>query len=120
MDVPWKTPFSSRHERLIGRLVDGILEGQGKADPVLRRSVESRAASLSGRPTAGQGELPETIRAYVDKVALHAYKLTDDDINALLTEGYSEDAVLEITVSAALGAGLARLECGLAALRREK
>jgi alkylhydroperoxidase family enzyme len=118
--VPWKTRFSSRHEGLIGRLADGVLEGQGTTDPVLRRSVESRAASLSGRPTPGQGELPETIWAYVDKIAFHAYKVTDDDINALLTAGYSEDAILEITVSAALGAGLARLECGLAALKGEK
>jgi hypothetical protein len=31
--------------------------------------------------------------------------------------GYSEDAIFEITVSAALGAGMIRLERGLAAMK---
>jgi alkylhydroperoxidase family enzyme len=100
--------------------MDGVFESQGNTDPVLRRSVASRSASLSGRLTAGQGDLPETVRAYVDKIALHAYKVTDDDTNGLLTAGYSEDEVFEITVSAAIGAGLARLECGITALKGEK
>jgi len=52
-------------------------------------------------------------------VARHAYKLTDDDLAALQRAGSSEDAIFEITVSAALGAALGRLECGLAALRGE-
>ena len=50
-------------------------------------------------------------------MALHAYRTTDQDIVALRTAGYSEDAIFEITLSAALGAGLARLERGLAALK---
>jgi alkylhydroperoxidase family enzyme len=53
-------------------------------------------------------------------VALHAYKTTDADIEKLLQAGYSEDAIFEITLSAALGAGRARLERGLAALKGEK
>ena len=53
-------------------------------------------------------------------MARHAYKLTDDDLNALRRAGSSEDAIFEITVSAALGAALDRLERGLAALRGEE
>jgi alkylhydroperoxidase family enzyme len=50
-------------------------------------------------------------------VAKHAYKVTDADVEALRHAGYSEDAIFEITLSAALGAGLARLERGIEALR---
>lgn len=52
----------------------------------------------------------------MDKVALHAYRITDDDVRALEAAGYSEDEVFEVTLCAALGAGLARFERGLAAL----
>jgi alkylhydroperoxidase family enzyme len=56
----------------------------------------------------------------VDKVAQHAYKVTDEDVAALQAAGNSDDAVFEVTVAAALGAALARLERGMAALRGEE
>ena len=43
-------------------------------------------------------------------------KETDNDIEALRQTGYSEDAIFEITISAALGAATARLARGLSAL----
>ena len=66
----------------------------------------------------------ERVRAYyrdlntgaVEKVARHAYLVTYADVAALRDGGYSEDAIFEITLSAALGAGMARLERGFAAL----
>ena len=42
--------------------------------------------------------------------------MTDDDIESLSQAGYVEEMILEITVSAAVGAGMGRLERGLAAL----
>jgi hypothetical protein len=53
-------------------------------------------------------------------VALHAYKVTDEDLVALQRLGLSDDALFEMTVSAALGAAVCRLERGLAALRGEE
>src|SRR5205814_2910761 len=44
---------------------------------------------------------------------------TDEDLAALQRAGTSDDALFEVTVSAALGAALGRLERGLAALRGE-
>ena len=77
--------------------------------------------SLSGRYGALTRRLVEdALGRYVDMVARHAYKLTDDDLAALQRAGSSEDAIFEITVSAALGAALGRLERGLAALRGEE
>jgi alkylhydroperoxidase/carboxymuconolactone decarboxylase family protein YurZ len=51
------------------------------------------------------------------KVTLRKY--TDEDIAGLHQAGYSEDEIFEITLSAALGAGLARLERGFAALKED-
>jgi hypothetical protein len=106
-----------RYALLVERLEAAILKGKGDTQPALRQAVEARSAQLGGRPGAPAGELPADLKVYVDKVALHAYKVTDEDVAALLTAGYSEDAVFEVTVSAALGAATSRLEIGLAALK---
>jgi len=72
---------------------------------------------LSGSSTRTAGDIPTDLADSLNKMALHAYKTTDEDIQALRQAGYSEDAIFEITLSTALGAGLARLERGLAALK---
>lgn len=111
-----------RHMPLFRSLVESVLTTPGDTDLVLRQAIEARTAELGGglgeRPAPG--EIPEALRAYVDKVALHAYKVTDRDIEELKQAGYSEDAIFEITLSAALGAGQSRLERALAALRGEE
>jgi hypothetical protein len=61
-------------------------------------------------------QLPSELRSYVDKVAKHAYKVTDEDVEALKRAGHSEDAIFEVTAAAALGAAILRLERGLIAL----
>jgi len=58
------------------------------------------------------------MKRYVQKVTQSAYKVTDQDIETLLDAGYSEDQIFELTVSAALGAGLARRTAGLDSLQR--
>lgn len=99
-------------------LAEAILSTPGASTSDLRRIVEAHAAHLGGRPANEQfAEVPAELTRYVEKVAQHAYKVTDADIAALQQAGYSEDAILEITLSAALGASLARLERGLAALK---
>jgi alkylhydroperoxidase family enzyme len=52
----------------------------------------------------------------VEKVARHAYKVTDADVDGLREAGYSEDAIFEVTLAAALGAAHARLSAGLDAM----
>jgi alkylhydroperoxidase family enzyme len=59
---------------------------------------------------------PPEFASYLEKVRLHAYRVTDADVEALKDEGFSEDQIFEHTVSAAVAAGLARIEAGLAAL----
>jgi len=91
------------------RMIEALENTPGATAPALRRAVRDRTAAL-----------PAEIAGYVEKVTLHAYRITDDDIAALKAAGYSEDAILEITYSAALGAGIARMDAGLAALHAHK
>jgi alkylhydroperoxidase family enzyme len=57
------------------------------------------------------------MRAYLEKVRRHAYKVTDRDVQQLKGAGFTEDEIFEHTISAATAAGLERLEAGLATLR---
>jgi alkylhydroperoxidase family enzyme len=59
---------------------------------------------------------PPDFGAYLAKVRTCAYTVTDDDVEALKAAGHSEDEIFEQTVSAAVAAGLMRLESGLKAL----
>jgi alkylhydroperoxidase family enzyme len=92
-----------------------VLGDDGHLPSDTRRAVEALSAELGGGP-AGEG-VPDDLAAFVEKVALHAYKTTDADIEKLKEAGYSEDAIFELIVSAAVGAGRARYERGMAALR---
>ena len=93
-----------------------ILETPGDTDPELRKAVESFAAALSGRDAGGAADLPDDLVPYLEKVAKYAYKVTDADVDRLKQAGYSEDAIFELTLAAALGAARARLERGLQAM----
>ena len=100
----------------IKKLVDNFLSSPGETTSALRRAVEARGASLAGGERKGKGAVPEELLTYVEKVALNAYKTTDEDVEEMKSAGYSEDEIFEITLSATLGASLARLERGLALL----
>lgn len=100
----------------IHKVVSTLLNGPAVCSTTLRHSVEAHAAGLSGGEREKQ-EIPAELLPYVNKVALHAYKITDRDIHQLKEAGYSEDEIFEITLCAGLGAGLGRMERGLLALK---
>lgn len=102
---------------IVRELEQAVLASPGETDEALRRAVEARSAALGGRSQGSAGEIPAALAPYVDKVARHAYQVTAEDLAALQRAGWSEDALFEVTVAAAAGAGLARLERGLAALQ---
>lgn len=88
--------------------MDSIVNAPGDTPPGLRRVIVERR------------EIPSGLAGYVDTVARHAYKVTDADIVVLQRAGHSDDSLFEITVAAAVGAALYRLERGMAALRGEE
>ena len=94
----------ARHEAEVRKLREATLESPGELDPALR-----------GAAAAG-GPLPEPAQRYVDTVRRHAYRVVDGDVDALREAGWSDEAIFELTLAAALGAGLDRLAAGLEAL----
>jgi hypothetical protein len=60
--------------------------------------------------------VPPDFARYVEKVRTDAYKVTDADVDALTAAGHSEDEIFEQTISAAVHAGLLRLDAGLRAM----
>jgi hypothetical protein len=93
------------YAEMMERLRQSVLDGPGTLDPVIRKAA------------AANRDVPAPLAAYVDKVARHAYKVTDADVDALRRAGYTDDQLFELTASAALGAALLRLDRGLSALK---
>ena len=100
----------------VGKAVETLLTHPAVCSPALRRAVEAYAARLGGADR-DVSELAENLHDYVSKVALHAYRTTDSDIEQLKKAGYFEDAIFEITLCAAMGVGLSRMERGFAMLK---
>ncbi len=85
-------------------LIDRILGDRGAAPSRLRRAAFDNDG------------LDEPVRTLVAKVALSAYKITDDDIAAARASGLSENQIYEIVICAAVGQASRQYESGLAAL----
>lgn len=99
---------------LLRAVKPAVLGAVGIADPPVRE-----AAFHIGAGTAPARTLPEPLGAFLAKVERHAYQVVDGDVDALRRAGYSDDTILEVTLAVAVGAGLSRLERGLAALADE-
>ena len=93
------------HAGLRDRVLNGVLNGAGESDPITRNAV------------ADGSDVPAELQPLVEKIHLHAYKVTDEDI-ATLQAMYGDDRMFEIVVSAAIGASRQRLLAGLAALEK--
>lgn len=109
--------MADRFQSQIDHLSKAVLTSTGDTTPALRATIASWATQLDADPNAPV-DLPDAIKSYVKKVALYAYKVMDDDIQRLKAAGYSEDAIFEITLAAALAEGLKRFNTGMDVLRR--
>jgi alkylhydroperoxidase family enzyme len=99
------------------RLLHDLEHREGALDLGVRRAILARAKVLRGDPAPD--DVPAHLRTYVDKVAKHAYKVTDEDIEALQAKHGTRE-IYEITVAASVGAALARRETAIALLRGGK
>jgi alkylhydroperoxidase family enzyme len=99
------TGESMQVDERLRALRDHVAEAPGQLSPVVR------VAALSG------AAVPAAAQAYTDKVRRHAYKVTDRDVEDLRAAQWSEDQIFELTVAAALGAGVSRLDHARRALR---
>jgi alkylhydroperoxidase family enzyme len=86
-------------------LRSAVFESPGRTDPA------TRAAAGRG------GQLPEPISSYVAKVRDESYRIADADFAGLTAAGLTDDETFELTVAAAVGAALHRLDAAMRALR---
>jgi alkylhydroperoxidase family enzyme len=91
------------------KAIDAILTQTGSTELSLRRTVLERTRN-------GEGQVPEALREFVEKIAERPWTVNDEDFARLRAAGYSEDELYEVTLAAAVGAGLQRFEAGLRAL----
>jgi alkylhydroperoxidase family enzyme len=99
-----ETKKTDPHASRMALLTERVLTSPGILEPHVREGIAAGRA------------IPPALAAYLEKVNLHAYKITDEDVEELKRAGLSEDEIFEATVSAALGAGLKRLRAGLDSL----
>jgi hypothetical protein len=95
--------MDDRHQAGRRLLEDAVLRGPAHLAARVRETI------AEGR------EMPEELRALVDKVRDQAYRVTDADF-APLRARYAEDELFEAVVAAALGAALTRVRAGLRAI----
>ena len=93
------------YEDMMERLTNAVFLGPGTLDSAVRQA-------------AGAGtQIPGALGCYVRKIQQKDYKGIDNCIADLRSEGFSDDQIFEATVSAALGAGVMRLQLTFKALR---
>ncbi|HET6975470.1 MAG TPA: hypothetical protein VFI24_04055 [Pyrinomonadaceae bacterium] len=89
------------HAKKMERLRHAVLSGPGSLPSQVRQAI-SEGALVSG-----------ALEGFVRKLTAAASTLTDDDISELHRAHYTDDQIFEAIVSAAVGAGIFRLECVL-------
>jgi alkylhydroperoxidase family enzyme len=88
--------------------VAALLEAVSRSKGELDTSV--RAALVAPKPVTGG------LGAFAIKVQENPASITDEHIAALKAGGYSDEQIFECIVAAAVGAGMVRLNAGLALL----
>lgn len=94
----------TRYDALLEELRSAALESPGETAPELRLAAATDRA------------VPPELAPWVAKVRERAYTTTDAEVEELRRAGWSEDAIFEVTVAAAVGAGLERFAAGVRAL----
>ncbi|HMF89086.1 MAG TPA: hypothetical protein VKL40_00475 [Candidatus Angelobacter sp.] len=93
--------------------VNALLTQPGATERELRRAVLERTRSAAA-------QIPEALREFVEKIADRPWTVSDQDFARLRAAGYSEDELYEVTLAAAIGAGLQRFDAGLRALEEDR
>jgi hypothetical protein len=93
--------FKQLHQALTTR----ILEGDGVATATQRQAAFDNA------------NLSEPLKTLINKVAKHAYKVTNKDIESVRTSGVTEDQIFELVICAAVGQASRQYDSAIAALK---
>ena len=101
---------------LIQALKAAVFDGPGVVSSATRRAAADHAATrhpLGGlgiaSPSVEVRDVPRVAHAYVDKVGHAAIRVSDEDFSSVQAE-LGDDAIFELTVATAVGAGVYRYE----------
>jgi hypothetical protein len=108
------------HQEFETRLSAAVLDGDGITSRALREAIVTATLTCKEQLEFSKRPIPTELDRYLQKVSRHAYRVTDGDVAALKEQGYSEDAIFELTVCAAVGAGLGRWKRGWALLHSSR
>jgi hypothetical protein len=86
-----------------------------RSSPDVRSATYAFVADLTRNQVSSAAVGPDA-EPYLRKVALNAYKVLDREVEAMRAAGRSVDDIFEMTVTAAVSAGVVRMETALAAL----
>jgi len=113
-DLPLVAPRSGnrsvledRYRRHANDLIEAVTCRPGHLAPDTRRWIVGRAA---GGPVRGEARLPKAAISLIDHVATDAEQISDADVLGLRASALGEEAIFELIVAAAVGAGFGRLE----------
>ncbi len=110
--TPMSTYAGDRFAANRDAIVESVLNTPGALSHAVRAAIYDRAAGRGGE----FANVPALLAAFVDKAIRNAYKVVDEDVERLLQAGYAEDAVYEAIITVAAGAGMRRIEAGMAAM----
>jgi alkylhydroperoxidase family enzyme len=85
-------------------LQERLLDGEGHSSPAQRRAAFEGASAA--QPLGG----------LLEKVRLHAHRVTDADVKQALASGLTEDQVFELAICAAVGQAGRQYDVALTAL----
>ena len=91
----------------LATLYESAITSKGSSDAGLR------LGAATGR------DMPPELVTLIEKVHQHAYRVTDEDVSAIRAAGYDDDAIFELIVCAAVGAGPSRWRDAAALLLEE-
>ena len=101
--------------RVHREVLDGVQHCPEHGDLSLRRLA---AFGHGWAPGDADGADLGAAADIVDKVARHAYRLTDEDFASARRAGLGDDELFELVVATAVGAGMARRAIGRSAVER--
>lgn len=92
----------------IESLAGAVLLGDGETSIDLRQRIQEYVTYQTVGIGHMQTVLPENLVEIVSLITFSPDSIEDEHFEKLAAAGYSDDAILEILFSAALGAGMAR------------
>ena len=98
----------SRYAKVVSWFREAVVATPGKLPEATRRAVFAGGDA---------GDADDATRAFLAKVRTRAYQVTDEDVLALRKAGWDDEGIYELTIAAATGEGMRRLDIGMAALR---